>query len=90
MKVLLVDDSGVMRKIIARGLHSLWIDEVIEAGGRRRGARGVRRRRRFRPRAHRLEHAEYERVGIGPSDPRCGASLADHDDHDLRPRSHRS
>lgn len=32
MKVLLVDDSGVMRKIIARGLHSLWIDEVIEAG----------------------------------------------------------
>jgi two-component system, chemotaxis family, chemotaxis protein CheY len=32
MKVLLVDDSGVMRKIIARGLNSLWIDEVIEAG----------------------------------------------------------
>ncbi len=32
MKVLLVDDSGVMRKIIARGLHSLWIDEVVEAG----------------------------------------------------------
>ncbi|TWU40146.1 hypothetical protein Q31b_34910 [Novipirellula aureliae] len=32
MKVLLVDDSGVMRKIIARSLHSLWINEVIEAG----------------------------------------------------------
>ncbi|MEM1226939.1 MAG: response regulator [Planctomycetota bacterium] len=31
MKVLLVDDSGVMRKIIARGLNSLWVDEVIEA-----------------------------------------------------------
>ena len=31
MKVLLVDDSGVMRKIIARGLNSLWIDEVVEA-----------------------------------------------------------
>lgn len=31
MKVLLVDDSGVMRKIIARGLSSLWVDEVIEA-----------------------------------------------------------
>lgn len=31
MKVLLVDDSGVMRKIIARALHSLWIDEVVEA-----------------------------------------------------------
>lgn len=32
MKVLLVDDSGVMRKIIARSLNSLWIDEVVEAG----------------------------------------------------------
>ncbi len=32
MKVLLVDDSGVMRKIIARGLNSLWIEEVVEAG----------------------------------------------------------
>ncbi len=31
MKVLLVDDSGVMRKIIARGLNSLWVDEVVEA-----------------------------------------------------------
>lgn len=31
MKVLLVDDSGVMRKIIARALNSLWIDEVVEA-----------------------------------------------------------
>ncbi|SRR6056297_578051 len=32
MKVLLVDDSGVMRKIIARGLNRLWVKEVIEAG----------------------------------------------------------
>lgn len=31
MKALLVDDSGVMRKIIARSLNSLWIDEVVEA-----------------------------------------------------------
>ncbi|MEM6980765.1 MAG: response regulator [Planctomycetota bacterium] len=31
MKVLLVDDSGVMRKIIARGLNSLWVEEVVEA-----------------------------------------------------------
>ncbi len=31
MKVLLVDDSGVMRKIIARGLNSLWVDEVVES-----------------------------------------------------------
>lgn len=31
MKVLLVDDSGVMRKIIARNLNSLWIDDVVEA-----------------------------------------------------------
>ncbi len=31
MKVLLVDDSGVMRTIIARGLRSLFIDEVVEA-----------------------------------------------------------
>ena len=31
IKVLLVDDSGVMRKIIARSLNALWIDEVIEA-----------------------------------------------------------
>jgi len=32
MKVLLVDDSGVMRKIIARSLNALWIDDVVEAG----------------------------------------------------------
>lgn len=32
MRVLLVDDSGVMRKIIARSLNSLWIDDVVEAG----------------------------------------------------------
>ncbi|MEO9593159.1 response regulator [Rhodopirellula bahusiensis] len=31
MKVLLAEDSGVMRKIIARGLHSLWVDNVVEA-----------------------------------------------------------
>lgn len=31
MKVLLADDSGVMRKIIARSLNSLWIDDVVEA-----------------------------------------------------------
>jgi two-component system, chemotaxis family, chemotaxis protein CheY len=31
MKVLLVDDSGVMRTIIARGLRSLFIDDVVEA-----------------------------------------------------------
>ncbi len=31
MKVLLVDDSGVMRTIIARGLRSLFIEEVVEA-----------------------------------------------------------
>lgn len=32
MKVLLVDDSGVMRKIIARGLNRLWVKEIVEAG----------------------------------------------------------
>jgi two-component system, chemotaxis family, chemotaxis protein CheY len=32
MKVLLVDDSSVMRKIIARTLRNNWIDEVVEAG----------------------------------------------------------
>ncbi|MEM9826127.1 MAG: response regulator [Planctomycetota bacterium] len=31
MRVLLAEDSGVMRKIIARALGSLWIDEVVEA-----------------------------------------------------------
>ncbi|MBB3204859.1 two-component system chemotaxis response regulator CheY [Rhodopirellula rubra] len=31
MKVLLAEDSGVMRKIIMRGLHSLWVEEVVEA-----------------------------------------------------------
>jgi len=31
MKVLLVDDSGVMRKIISRALHALWIEDVVEA-----------------------------------------------------------
>lgn len=31
MKVLLAEDSGVMRKIIARGLNSLWVDNVVEA-----------------------------------------------------------
>lgn len=31
MKVLLAEDSGVMRKIIARGLSSLWVDDIVEA-----------------------------------------------------------
>lgn len=31
MRVLLAEDSGVMRKIIARGLSSLWIEHVVEA-----------------------------------------------------------
>ncbi|GAB5514186.1 response regulator [Rhodopirellula baltica] len=31
MRVLLAEDSGVMRKIIARGLNSLWVDDVVEA-----------------------------------------------------------
>lgn len=31
MRVLLAEDSGVMRKIIARALASLWIDDVVEA-----------------------------------------------------------
>ena len=31
MKVLLAEDSGVMRKIIARGLLSLWVDDIVEA-----------------------------------------------------------
>lgn len=32
MKALVVDDSGVMRKIIARGLNSLWVKDIVEAG----------------------------------------------------------
>jgi len=32
MKVLVADDSGVMRKIIIRGLASLGVTEVVEAG----------------------------------------------------------
>ena len=31
MEVLLAEDSGVMRKIIMRGLHQLGIPEVVEA-----------------------------------------------------------
>ncbi|EMI56787.1 response regulator [Rhodopirellula sallentina] len=31
MRVLLAEDSGVMRKIISRGLHSLWVEEIVEA-----------------------------------------------------------
>ncbi len=31
MKVLLVDDSGIMRKIIARALNALWIEDIVEA-----------------------------------------------------------
>ena len=32
MKVLVVDDSGVMRKIIARSLAALGVNEIDEAG----------------------------------------------------------
>lgn len=32
MKVLVADDSGVMRKIIIRGLSALGITEIVEAG----------------------------------------------------------
>ncbi|MEM1068670.1 MAG: response regulator, partial [Planctomycetota bacterium] len=32
MKALVVDDSGVMRKIIARGLNALWVKDIVEAG----------------------------------------------------------
>ncbi len=38
MKVLLAEDSGVMRKIIARGLLSLWVDDIVEAED---GAQGL-------------------------------------------------
>ncbi|MFG0255878.1 MAG: response regulator [Rhodopirellula sp. JB053] len=31
MRVLIAEDSGVMRKIICRGLHSLWVEETVEA-----------------------------------------------------------
>lgn len=31
MKVLIADDSGVMRKIIIRGLASLGVTEIVEA-----------------------------------------------------------
>ena len=31
MRVLLAEDSGIMRKIISRGLSSLWVDQVDEA-----------------------------------------------------------
>ncbi|MDA9858801.1 response regulator [Rubripirellula sp.] len=31
MKALVVDDSGVMRRIISRGLNSLWVNDVAEA-----------------------------------------------------------
>lgn len=32
MKVLVVDDSGVMRKIIVRSLNAVGVTEVVEAG----------------------------------------------------------
>jgi len=32
MKVLVADDSGVMRKIIIRGLAALGVTEIVEAG----------------------------------------------------------
>ena len=31
-KVLVVDDSGTMRKIIARALHSVGLTDIVEAG----------------------------------------------------------
>ena len=31
MKVLVADDSGVMRKIIIRALNSLGVDDIVEA-----------------------------------------------------------
>jgi two-component system chemotaxis response regulator CheY len=31
MRALVVDDSGVMRKIIMRGLNALWVKDVVEA-----------------------------------------------------------
>lgn len=31
MKALVVDDSGVMRRIISRGLNSLWVNDIAEA-----------------------------------------------------------
>ena len=32
MKVLVVDDSGVMRKIIIRSLNSVGVKDIVEAG----------------------------------------------------------
>jgi two-component system chemotaxis response regulator CheY len=32
MKVLVVDDSGVMRKIIIRSLNSVGVTDIVEAG----------------------------------------------------------
>lgn len=32
MKVLVVDDSGVMRKIIVRSLNAVGVSDVVEAG----------------------------------------------------------
>ena len=32
MKVLVVDDSGVMRKIIIRGLNACGINDIVEGG----------------------------------------------------------
>lgn len=37
MKVLVVDDSGVMRKIIARSLGACGVTDVAEAGDGREG-----------------------------------------------------
>lgn len=37
MKVLVVDDSGVMRKIIARSLGACGVTDVLEAGDGREG-----------------------------------------------------
>jgi two-component system chemotaxis response regulator CheY len=37
MKVLVVDDSGVMRKIIIRSLNAVGVSDVVEAGDGQEG-----------------------------------------------------
>ena len=37
MKVLVVDDSGVMRKIIIRSLNAVGVTEIVEAGDGQEG-----------------------------------------------------
>ncbi|MFN9985163.1 MAG: response regulator, partial [Pirellula sp.] len=35
MKILVADDSGIMRKIIIRSLHSIGMTDVVEAANGR-------------------------------------------------------